>query len=666
MRNFNEETMNIPRPTSVRATASTTWLVSLAVAIVVRTIGANATDLSPPSIQFVDKFGVNLHNGQVNSSLDTISIGGAMGLSHGISLYSNHFLRSGQRGYIDKYAGAAKYSQLVGPGFVWDIMRVHDFSGSVDFRILSGVGGGAQGAAYASFAALKDTRHRLVVSGASNEFLDWIKPDGTVTRFGRAPSTSIDAGGYLLAVTYPNGFRIQFDALKRVFTNTGYSLVYQYEADNRPPDYAADANAPAGAPPYSMPEWALHNPRHVRAVNSAVCSTGSAACLQRTWPTATFTWPPGMPRTFYIGKRVFTVDTPSGRTAFEYEPYDLAKNGNVVVSGYTAGQRISPRLKSIKPAFSQLPALEYTYKNLFVYTSVGLRDDFFNVEYAPTIGTFPSGMGSYAALVQDAGVIATAKRIGESNSYDMGEVYIHESSSQNVGQVNGGVWRVITAVSATPPMTTSVDTNEQQVLFEPNGRNFPSQVRHHTGLTEVLAYTPRGNLQSITANGVTRTRAVYAYENNCATLPAVCNQATSTFDAKNNETRYEYHSVTGQVTRITPPADQNGKVAQIRYEYQPLRARYFDHGGSQIDGPPIYMKTAERHCLDSNYSSTDPAATCIGGDEVVTRFSYNAGNLLLSSVATTASGKTLRTCYQYDAYGNKLGETQPKGASSCN
>lgn len=634
-------------------------------------VNAGAAGLTPPSYQFLDKFGVNLLNGQVNSSLETVSIGGAMGLAHGISLYSNHFQRAGQRGYIDRYAGGAKYSQLVGPGFVWPIMRVHDFGSTVDFRIKIGgsyyAGNGQESASSVTFAALKDGREQLVVTGAANEFLDWIKPDGTVTRFVRPSNPRIDADGRLLQMTYPNGFTIYFDYLNRVFTNTGYSIVYQYQQDNRPPDAVTDATAPAGAPPYSITEWALHNPRYVRAVNNAVCSTGSSSCMQRSWPTATFTWPPGMPRTMYIGRRVFTVDTPEGRTTYEYEPYDLAKNGNVVVSGYTAGQRISPRLRSVKPATSLSATLEYTYKNLFQYTSVGLRDDLFGIEYVPPAGTFPMGMGDYATLVQDAGVIETAKRIDERNAYDMGLVYMNESSSQNVGALVGGVWRVITAITATPPMTTTVDTLDEQILFEASARNFPFQIRRHTGVTEELAYTARGNLKSITTNGVVTARADYANENACATLPKICNAATSIFDAKGNETRYAYDAASGQVLQVTPPADQGGKVAQIRYDYQQMRSHYYESNGSRVDGAPIYLKVAERHCHDSNYSSANSSATCIAGDEVVTRYYYNHDNLLLTSLATTApGGKTVRTCYQYDVFGNKLGETQPKGASGCN
>jgi YD repeat-containing protein len=57
---------------------------------------------------------------------------------------------------------------------------------------------------------------------------------------------------------------------------------------------------------------------------------------------------------------------------------------------------------------------------------------------------------------------------------------------------------------------------------------------------------------------------------------------------------------------------------------------------------------------------------CTGvNDEVVTRYEYNSDNLFLTGVTVTAvDGNntviTKRTCYQYDQYGNKIGETEPK------
>jgi YD repeat-containing protein len=48
-------------------------------------------------------------------------------------------------------------------------------------------------------------------------------------------------------------------------------------------------------------------------------------------------------------------------------------------------------------------------------------------------------------------------------------------------------------------------------------------------------------------------------------------------------------------------------------------------------------------------------------DEVLTTYDYGPdsgpNNLLLRGKAVTADGKTARTCYAYDALGNKISET---------
>ena len=41
-----------------------------------------ADQLAPPAHQTVDSFGVNVASGQIAVSLDTVSIGGELGLSH--------------------------------------------------------------------------------------------------------------------------------------------------------------------------------------------------------------------------------------------------------------------------------------------------------------------------------------------------------------------------------------------------------------------------------------------------------------------------------------------------------------------------------------------------------------------------------------------------------
>lgn len=57
-------------------------------------------------------------------------------------------------------------------------------------------------------------------------------------------------------------------------------------------------------------------------------------------------------------------------------------------------------------------------------------------------------------------------------------------------------------------------------------------------------------------------------------------------------------------------------------------------------------------------------------DEVRTTYDYgpNSGpnNLLLRGMVEDATGAALRTCYGYDARGNRISETRPRaGLASC-
>src|ERR1043165_4098815 len=77
---------------------------------------AHSVEIEPPKIELVDKFGVNIANGQVSHSINTVSIGGAMGLSDRISVYGNEFNFSGGLGFNHKYYAQAKDVQLVPSG----------------------------------------------------------------------------------------------------------------------------------------------------------------------------------------------------------------------------------------------------------------------------------------------------------------------------------------------------------------------------------------------------------------------------------------------------------------------------------------------------------------------------------------------------------------------
>jgi len=626
-----------------------------------------AQTISPPSVQVIDKFNVNMLNGQVNAGLATVSIGGENGLAHSITMYTNHFFPLRGRGYQDKFYSISRYTQQIEQdNSVRATYRVFDFDDSVDFQpMVNGQphnGSGSVSTNY-SYRAIRDERHRLEVAGPNGEFLDWTKPDGTICRFTRPAGNTIGAEGRLRWIFYPNGFTLDIDLPYRVSTNTGYSLMYLHETDSRP--LPPNVGYPMQAPGFDPGGWANANPRHVKAVNNAVCSTNSASCLARSWPTATFTWPAGMPRVMYANENVFSVETPAGTTSYRFKAYDLAYNEGGLVQGYTPGDKSSPRLIKIKPAGSTNESIEYAYKNLFSIITVGLRDDMVYAQGPP--GTFPTSMGSYELLIQEAGGLVSSKVIDSGTIYGIGEAYQGAGSAQNRGSVTGGVWRVILHTFMSPATISMVNMTDRQVNYEASARNWPMSVMHNSGITEGYEYT-RGNVSRVTRNGATVTRAEYPPESACATNRKTCNLPTSEFDGKDFETKFQYHPDSGQLARVTPPADQNGRIAEKRIDYAQKRARYYDANGVRVDGSPIWLKTAERRCFDSNYASADPTAGCVGNDEIVTRYEYNHDNLLLTSTTITdpLTNKTLRTCFQYDARGNKIGETQPKGAASCN
>jgi YD repeat-containing protein len=60
----------------------------------------------------------------------------------------------------------------------------------------------------------------------------------------------------------------------------------------------------------------------------------------------------------------------------------------------------------------------------------------------------------------------------------------------------------------------------------------------------------------------------------------------------------------------------------------------------------------------------------VAGDEVLTTYDYGPdsgpNNLFLRGRVVTADGQSLRTCYTYDRFGNRISETLPRaGLTSC-
>ncbi|MGM8229198.1 hypothetical protein ACSV5M_21655, partial [Cellvibrio sp. ARAG 10.3] len=139
---------------------------------------------------------------------------------------------------------------------------------------------------------------------------------------------------------------------------------------------------------------------------------------------------------------------------------------------------------------------------------------------------------------------------------------------------------------------------------------------------------------------------------------------TWTRDGKGNQTDYAYHAESGQIAKITYPANKHGIRAETRYTYEQKYANYYNVSGVKAQASiPVWLKTEESYCINSSASDGD----CSDNDEVITRYEYEHDNLFLTGMTVTdPQGNTLRTCYAYDDYGNRIGETQPNAnLASC-
>lgn len=143
----------------------------------------------------------------------------------------------------------------------------------------------------------------------------------------------------------------------------------------------------------------------------------------------------------------------------------------------------------------------------------------------------------------------------------------------------------------------------------------------------------------------------------------ICNKPISVVDPNGNQTDYTYDPNHGGVLTETLPA-VNGIRPQKRYSYQQFTAYVKNASGVVVPASaPVWLPTQVAECRTQ--------ASCSGGaDEVITRYEYGpAGvlnNLLLRGKVVSGDGTSLRTCYAYDALGNKISETTPRAnLSSC-
>lgn len=639
------------------------------------TFAAVQTDyIAAPKYSTVDSFGVNVFGLQVAPSLETISMGGAMGLSHSITLQGNLFtFDHGNHGYTDKYAGGLKYTELgrqmplVTRGPLYDplwVLTATAMGESAQFlQLCNGLfinNKKNECAGTPVFEALNDKRHTLTVKSGN---IVWTKPDGTEVYF---PGSALDcfSSGPVLKIVYPNGFTINTTSAYSVTTNTGFQLKYDFVVDTRELESAKVGKLPNAIPSVSLSnstQWWSKNPKYIRAINNAYeyCDQRAPCNLTNPWPRVTFDWPGGMPRAFHIGESTFRVTNSVGATAdYLYQAQDavLSETG-AALYGYPTDTYMAPRLIAIKPFGASKPTVEYTYKNKIYLEGTG---------YGTSARINPG----------DPGILTRATGMMGGSGYSSGRYEGNYGGEYKSDEID------VDMIDNYPTILTEVTSykgDRRTIKFETvNPRNF---VVTDSSWASGKSYTyTDGNNVHIVTDRATGTYEAGGYPPSCINATPDRNRKTCNKPAwvKHNgiETSYTYHEQSGQIQTVTSPPDKNGISAVVRYGYEQKFANYIQtNGGSKTVSPTgIWLKTSEKTCNNTATvgdrcagNATVPAAQ----DEVVTAYEYNHDNLLLTGVTLTVVGnnnvaQVKRTCYQYDMFGNRIGETQPKALrTSC-
>ena len=216
-------------------------------------------------------------------------------------------------------------------------------------------------------------------------------------------------------------------------------------------------------------------------------------------------------------------------------------------------------------------------------------------------------------------------------------------------------------------------------LYAPEGRTQyswgglnPTHFTPPGGNTEILGYDYRNNLylrerQAAPGSGdaTITTRTVFPGHVDFTTVVCtepdyrICNKPLFTIDERGNQTDFTHSSAHGGVLTVTRPAPTTGAVRpETRYTYSQIFAGVMNSAGTGIvpESTGVWVLTQESECRTQS--------SCSGGtDEVRTVYEYgpsgSANALRLRGRTVTDNAAVHRTCFTYDAVGNRISETGP-------
>lgn len=419
-----------------------------------------------------------------------------------------------------------------------------------------------------------------------------------------------------------------------------------------------------------------------------------------------------MPNSVNLGRVKFIVSSKGYGIQFEYESDISPATNNLAKDKWYSITKITRYNKSTN--YCNEPLLQTCiglHNTIFVTLDYNRTSNSVNITYSNGETeklSFDNGLNTGTARIIESirGGISNTAKVFSYSEYVSDEETIHSVSSVTVG---GKTWKygLGTYVPGSPegPHTVvnpdgstldfAIDSGSSTTV--PPNRVWDSLGRHwyftYTGpsykpLTislpenhsptanptnaQEFSYDTRGNrtqAKSIPKPGSGLTPIIWnaAYPANCV-IPKTCNKPTSITDPRGGATSYTYDPVHGGTLTATGPA-VGGVSSVTRYTYTTRRAWVSNGAGGYVQNAgDIYLLAGEKMCRTSATVNN----TCSAGtsDEVATTYDYGPdsgpNNLWLRGKVVTADGISLRTCYGYDAQGNKVSETSPRaGLTVC-
>lgn len=622
-------------------------LLCLIAVLAVGSAGAQE-GIPKPEYYYTDANNVDVLGGKLSLTNTGLSIGsGNLSLNYQISSYSGDFINA-----IDNYGGATiyfAYKAWLGSAYEWvQYMIVRTPAGTIQFKLDEND----------NYVGLKNSQGSVVEQG--NKFIVTY-PDGTIATFRRisdlqlidwGPRSASAAQGLINAgqsssqrrvaqleeLIYPNGYTLTLhkhenhNGVSSVTTNTGLQLKYT--------DTQADT---------TFDLYAINN-------TVSYCSPSSEdACSFQDWQKMSFRWSraDAMQKVFELDPvEFFSSITDSSGLTTEYHHSPIDVNEGATHSEFPLGENFIWRITKIVEPSGR--TTDYSY-------------------YNRVAGFAGTGGGFY---VVEPAILGSASTDTHTTNYKLGHGVFNYAFNQFS---NNYIRHTATGYSGT-----------NLVFFTGMGilQTAKDHFTYHSYIFEdgwnneiKTMYSPQGTFKYYYDDKkrlIKRTHVVGADENapenidfvagypaTCSN-PKTCNNPSYFTDGEGNVTDYDYHPQSGQIAKITKPAGRNGVRPEARYTYEQKYAWYKDSSGSfQRATQPVWLLTQESTCQTgaSNGSGCQNSS-----DEVVTTYDYGPdsgpNNLFLRGMAVTAAGETRRTCFEYDNYGNRTSETNPKGTAA--